>query len=247
MPTTKDGLQKMLEFFLYGMMRASDALGNTPLFLRSIEEEGLRKFMGVNMPRFHATDDAVQACRAYTAEVDAEGLFDAPATSFRKGPGKCPAMETKKIPTCVDGLDDVLGGGIPAGHVVLVSGLPGTMKSTLTFAILHGNARDHGARALYVSLEQTRKRLEAQMAALGFDLDATRGAVHILDVGSIQKELGRSATKPWMEFLRRTLETKKEIDGIDLVVLDSLKALEVLAKFEDRRSALFGFFEWARC
>ncbi|OGS60053.1 MAG: hypothetical protein A3K59_08970 [Euryarchaeota archaeon RBG_19FT_COMBO_69_17] len=83
MPTTKDGLQKMLEFFLYGMMRASDALGNTPLFLRSIEEEGLRKFMGVNMPRFHATDDAVQACRAYTAEVDAEGLFDGSDTSFR--------------------------------------------------------------------------------------------------------------------------------------------------------------------
>src|SRR3989304_3374505 len=155
-------------------------------------------------------------------------------------------METKKIPTCVDGLDDVLGGGVPAGHVVLVSGLPGTMKPPLTFAILHGNARDHGAKALYVSLEQTRKSLEAQMAAMGFDLDATRGDVHILDVGSIQKELGRSATKPWMEFLRRTLETKKEIDGIALVVLDSLEALEVLAKFEDRRSDLFAFFEWLR-
>src|SRR3989304_2152647 len=155
-------------------------------------------------------------------------------------------METKKIPTCVDGLDDVLGGGIPAGHVVLVSGLPGAMKSTLTFAILHGNARDHGAKALYVSLEQTRKSLEAQMAAMGFDLDATRGGVHILDVGSIQKELGRRAARPWMEFLRRTLETTKQIDGIDLVVLDSLEALEVLAKFEDRRSDPLPVFESLR-
>src|SRR3972149_512673 len=102
-------------------------------------------------------------------------------------------METKKIPTCGDGLDDVLGGGIPAGHVVLVSGLPGTRKSTLTYTILHGNARDHGAKALYVALEQTRKSLEAQMAAMGFDLDATRGDVHILDVGSLQQGMGRRA------------------------------------------------------
>src|SRR3990170_4402601 len=155
-------------------------------------------------------------------------------------------MEIKKIPTFVEGLDEVLGGGLPAGHVVLVSGLPGTMKSTLTFAILHGNVKERGAKALYVSLEQTRKSLEAQMAAMDFDLEATRGDLHILDIGSIQKEVGRSATRPWMEFLRRTLATKKEIDGVDLMVLDSLEALEVVAKFEDRRQELFQFFEWLR-
>jgi KaiC/GvpD/RAD55 family RecA-like ATPase len=155
-------------------------------------------------------------------------------------------METKKVPTHIEGLDDILGGGVPEGHVVLVSGLPGTMKSTLTYAILHGNATERNAKGLYVSLEQTRKSLEAQMAAIGFDVEAVRGDVHILDVGTIQKEVGRSATKPWMDFLRRTLTTKKDIDGIDLVVLDSLEALEVLAKFEDRRSDLFAFFEWLR-
>src|SRR3989475_5390316 len=49
-----------------------------------------------------------------------------------------------------------------------------------------------------------------------------------------------------MEFLRRTLTTKKDIDGVDLLVIDSLEALEVLAKFEDRRTELFRFFEWLR-
>lgn len=155
-------------------------------------------------------------------------------------------METKKIPTFIEGLDDVLGGGFPQGHVILLSGLPGTMKSTLSYAILHRNARERGVKCLYISLEQTRKSLEAQMAAMGFDVEAVRGDVHILDVGTIQKELGRSATRPWMEFLRRTLTTKQDIDGVDLVVLDSLEALEVLAKFEDRRTELFQFFEWLR-
>lgn len=155
-------------------------------------------------------------------------------------------METWKMPTYIDGLDDVLGGGLPLGHVVLLSGLPGTMKSTLSYAILHRNARERGAKCLYVSLEQTRKSLEDQMAAMGFDVEAVRGDVHILDVGTIQKEVGRSATRPWMEFLRRTLTTKKDIDGVDLVVLDSLEALEVLAQFADRRTDLFHFFEWLR-
>src|SRR5438034_6115415 len=155
-------------------------------------------------------------------------------------------METKKVLTYVDGLDEALGGGLPAGHVVLVSGLPGTMKSTLSYSILHRNATERGARGLYVSLEQTRKSLEDQMSAMGLDVEAVRGDVHILDVGTIQKEIGKSATKPWMEFLRRTLTTKKDIDGIDLIVIDSLEALEVLAKFSDRRTELFQFFEWLR-
>ena len=155
-------------------------------------------------------------------------------------------MEVSKVPTQIEGFDEILGGGFPSGHVVLVSGLPGTMKSTLTYAILHANATNRHAKCLYISLEQTRKSLESQMGAMGFDVEAVRGDVHILDVGTIQKEVGRSATRPWMEFLPRTLQTKKDIDGVDLVVIDSLEALEVLAKFEDRRSELFQFFEWLR-
>ena len=155
-------------------------------------------------------------------------------------------MEAKKIPTYVDGLDEALGGGLPAGHVILVSGLPGTMKSTLSYAILHNNAEQRKAKAIYLTLEQTRRSLLAQMDAMGFDTEKVRGDVHLLDVGTIQKEIGKSATKPWIEFLRRTLTTKKDIDGVDLVVLDSLEALEVLAKFEDRRTELFQLFEWLR-
>ena len=155
-------------------------------------------------------------------------------------------METKKIPTYVDGLDETLGGGLPAGHVILVSGLPGTMKSTLSYATPHNSGERRGTKGLYVTLEQTRRSLLAQMDAMGFNTEAVRGDVHLLDVGTIQKEIGKSATKPWIEFLRRTLTTKKDIDGVDLVVIDSLEALEVLAKFEDRRTELFQLFEWLR-
>ena len=155
-------------------------------------------------------------------------------------------MELPRLKSRIDGFDEVLGGGVPKGSVVLVTGLPGTMKSSLAWAVLLNSAREDGTKGLYVSLEQTRPSLENQMAAMGFDADLARRSIHVLDVGTIQKELGRSATKPWMDFLRRTLETRKKIDGVDLVVLDSLEALDVLAKFEDRRADLFHFFQWLR-
>src|SRR3989475_12607418 len=84
------------------------------------------------------------------------------------------------------------------------------------------------------------------MAAMGFDVEAVRSDVHILDVGAIQKEGGKSASKPWMEFLRRTMTTRKDIAGGDLDVIDWLMALEALAIFEDRREELFGQFNGLR-
>jgi len=51
-------------------------------------------------------------------------------------------MDSERVKTHVDGLDELVGGGIPKGHVVLISGLPGTMKSSLTYAILHRNAQE---------------------------------------------------------------------------------------------------------
>src|SRR5213078_1175279 len=62
----------------------------------------------------------------------------------------------KRIPTKMEGLDDVLGGGIPDGSIVLVSGAPGTMKTSLTYHILHANALDR-VRGLYVSLAKPRE------------------------------------------------------------------------------------------
>lgn len=83
MPTTKEGAQRLLDFFIYGMLAAAESLGNPQLFLRTVEEQGLRKFMLINMPRFQASNNATEACRAYTTEVDSEGLFDGSDTVFR--------------------------------------------------------------------------------------------------------------------------------------------------------------------
>src|SRR5207247_9461991 len=83
MPSTKEGVQRLLDFFVYGMLRASERLGNAPLFLRTVEEEGLRKFLMTNMPQFQAPDDPAEACEQYTRAADESGLYDGSDSVFR--------------------------------------------------------------------------------------------------------------------------------------------------------------------
>jgi len=55
------------------------------------------------------------------------------------------------LPTRLDFLDRILGGGLPAGAVVLVAGEPGIGKSTLLFQTL----KHIEGRALYISAEES--------------------------------------------------------------------------------------------
>jgi hypothetical protein len=83
MPGSREGLQRLLEFFVYGMLRAAESLGNAPLFLRTVEEEGLRKFLLINFPKFQASENPTEACQAYTKAIEDEGLFPTSDSVFR--------------------------------------------------------------------------------------------------------------------------------------------------------------------
>jgi len=155
-------------------------------------------------------------------------------------------MEIERVKSFMDGLDGLMGGGVPKGHVVLISGLPGTMKSSLAYAILHRNTGPGALAGVYVSLEQTKPSLERQMEGMGFVGPDGRPQVTIVDVAAVRKDLRSGKSTVWVDFLRRTLERRKSMQPFDLLVIDSLEALEVLGKFEDLRSELFQFFEWLR-
>ena len=154
-------------------------------------------------------------------------------------------MARERIRTYVDGLDDIMRGGIPQGHVVLVSGLPGTMKSSLSYSILHHNAVHEGRPAVYVSLEQAKASLEGQMEGMGFG-GHEDARVNVADLAALRKQLGRSRGIVWRDFLTRAVETRRKIQPFELLVLDSLEALEVLGGFQEPRADLFELFEWLR-
>ncbi len=149
-----------------------------------------------------------------------------------------------RIRTYVEGLDETIGGGIPWGHVVLVEGSPGTMKSSVGFSILLQNAARDGLHCLYFSLEERTSSILKQMGSLGLPLHVDKGSLVVLDPRAAKGLLRDHAD--WVEAFQRALATIKQERGLDLLVIDSLDALEVLAKFQDRRREIFRLFEWLR-
>lgn len=60
--------------------------------------------------------------------------------------------------TGTEGLDDILGGGLPRGHLYLVEGDPGAGKTTLGLRFLMEGAK-RGERALYITLSESEEEL----------------------------------------------------------------------------------------
>ncbi len=63
-------------------------------------------------------------------------------------------------PTGIAGLDDILGGGLPANRFYLVQGNPGVGKTTLALQFLRDGVR-RGERVLYITLSETREEMLA--------------------------------------------------------------------------------------
>src|SRR5262245_21509873 len=74
------------------------------------------------------------------------------------------------VQTGVGGLDEILGGGLPASRVYLVEGDAGVGKTTLAlqFALA---GRSRGERVLWISLAETRAELEAVATSHGWSLE----------------------------------------------------------------------------
>lgn len=102
-----------------------------------------------------------------------------------------PAEDVRQIPTGLDELDRVLGGGIVAGGVVLIGGDPGIGKSTLLLqaAASLSQAMD----VLYVSGEESAHQVALRAQRLGFG----DRPIHVLTEINLEKILQTiDATKP---------------------------------------------------
>src|SRR2546427_834730 len=168
-------------------------------------------------------------------------------------------MARPLVKTHIRGFDeDVLRGGIPQGHVVLVRGASGTMKSSLAYYVLYHNALA-GSPGLYVTLEQTAAGLLEHVAGLGLKATSVSEALPILDLSRGREYLEEMVSKvgsmaenapPRGEALLAVLKAKifelRMKRNFRLLTIDSWDALELVLEFDDRRAETFGFFEWLR-
>ncbi len=157
--------------------------------------------------------------------------------------------DVERIPTYVKGLDELMEGGVPKKHIVLVCGHAGTMKSSLTYSIIYNAYKDRGIKSVYLTLEQGKDSLYTHMEKLGMPSKGVDG-VAIIDLAKIRKDVAMDKAKAekvdWLKSIISVLKHYKERFGFDVLVLDSLAALYALTTFKNPRAELFYFFERLR-
>lgn len=137
-----------------------------------------------------------------------------------------------KLSTGIEGLDDILEGGLPENHIYLAEGEPGTGKTTFSLQFLLEGVRQ-GETALYVTLSETKNELIEVAASHGWSLEK----LHIFELipsgESLKPESQYTIFHPSeIELNETTAAILEEVERLkpSRVVFDSLSEMRLLAR-----------------
>ena len=147
--------------------------------------------------------------------------------TLRKGRPPKSASNTRvtKVPTGIEGFDDLTGGGLPKGRPTLVCGGPGCGKTLFALEFLmHGAA--HGEPGVFVTFEETEADLIANVRSLGCDLGdlIRRKRIHVEYVRVERSEIEETGEYD-LEALFIRLDYAIKSIGATRIVLDTIEAL----------------------
>jgi len=136
------------------------------------------------------------------------------------------------LETGIEGLDEILRGGLAPGQLYLLEGHPGTGKTTLAMQFLMAGARN-GERCLFVALSEDERELRASAAAHGWDLSG----IDMLEIIPAEETLKPDARYTMyhpseVELAATTKQVLAETERLrpSRIVFDSLSELRLLAE-----------------
>jgi circadian clock protein KaiC len=144
----------------------------------------------------------------------------------------------------VPGLDSVMAGGYPAGHLFLVEGDPGTGKTTLALQFLLEGVR-RGEPGLYITLSESAAELNGVAESHGWSLDGIEVFELMPDEDALQPDAQYTVFHP--SEVELTTTTQKIFEVVQRVkplrvVVDSLSEMRLLAGESLRyRRQILGF------
>jgi len=149
------------------------------------------------------------------------------------------ATNEQRVPTGVEGLDDMLGGGMLQGSSTLVAGPAGSGKTSLGLAIAFAAVR-RGEPATLVTFAEDPNQIVAVARKLGLD---ARSAI---DQGTLRHLYVSPSELDIDEHILRIVDTIEQ-SGSGCVVLDSLSDLESAAYDEARfRNYIFSLIQYMK-
>ncbi|RAU48081.1 MULTISPECIES: ATPase domain-containing protein [unclassified Pseudomonas] len=142
-------------------------------------------------------------------------------------------MTTSKAATGIEGLDDVLSGGLSRNHVFLLEGEPGTGKTTIALQFLMAGAAA-GERCLYITLSETEQELRDGAQSHGWSLGPNIDVFELTPPEDLldaehQQSLLYSSDLELGEATRQIFEVVERVRP-SRVVIDSLSEIRLLAQ-----------------
>ncbi|MEM2812311.1 MAG: ATPase domain-containing protein, partial [Candidatus Bathyarchaeia archaeon] len=124
-----------------------------------------------------------------------------------------------RVPSGINGLDEVIGGGFQQGSLIVVAGNPGTGKTIFSATFLYNGIVNYDEKGIYVSFAENRETFFSNMRALGFNFEELEraGSFYFLDMVTAREE----AAPAVMETIVREVEAT----GAKRLVIDSFSAL----------------------
>lgn len=133
----------------------------------------------------------------------------------------------------VKGIDELLPSLLYPGSLVVIAGHPGAGKTTLASLICYRNAL-RGSRCLYISFQESRKKLFRVMKGLGMDFEE-------LESKGLYKFLRIPITKSVEEIVELISNAITEY-APKMVVVDSMNALMQFVLNTEKRALLQNYF-----
>jgi circadian clock protein KaiC len=149
-----------------------------------------------------------------------------------------PATHLERCVTGIEGLDNILSGGIPRGNMVLVAGSVGTGKTTLCLEFLVRGA-ERGERSLFLSVTEASDKLIQNLSTFEFFRTelVTNGSLVFVDLPVLYERLGlehEELTEEEIGILIRTIRDLVRQLGVKRLVLDSLTSVGYRIRRDER-------------
>ncbi len=147
------------------------------------------------------------------------------------------------------GLERVFKTDVDEPKVILVTGPPGSMKTSFCYSIISKYLEDKDEFGLYTTLEETVESHLTNMESLGMDLTSKMQISDFTDLREIDAVVEGDEETDYLAFIEKMITHFKKTKGDKFTVfaLDSLGALySLMEEQEGMRSKMFYFFKMLR-
>jgi len=151
--------------------------------------------------------------------------------------------------TAIDGLDKVIRSDIAPPKVILVTGPPGSMKTSFCYTLMSRYLKKTGEFGLYTTLEETVQSHLRNMESLGVEISLNMQISDFTDLREVDAVVSQEDQTDYIAFIEKMIGHFKRIHGskFKIFALDSLGALySLMENTSNMRKRMFYFFKMLR-